>query len=401
MTKKGKSSKTGAVDKLTAKLAQMAMMAKAGKKTKKQKKKKSNKSAGMGPVSSISTAPVAIGNSISGSTSKYVNIANGVRVTGRDFMFTPVGTAAITTWTMVGGTPLSPAAFVDSRIREFQQVYQKYRWKKFCVHYITSSPTSSSGDVMFYYAKNRDSVFLNQTSNFLLPYVISDSNTVLGPQWTNHSACFSLSSVWKSTDYGMEADINEYADGEVFLLSKTASTDSPGYVLFDYEIEFSGEQVSPRLLTLPLARIQYTQLALSSVGAKTQGAALILNLGANNISAGASAFPAGLSQGDIYKVIIDVTNSTFTTGTAANFLQAVVGGIAEPLTLSDGFTCYAVAATTTTLVFYANTPSAFVSGGNGSGTFQFGANLTYNVNLQVWLSLVSTGINASSFVSNF
>jgi len=353
----------------------------------------------MGPVSSITTAPVAIGNSITGSTSRYVNIKNGVRVTGRDFMFTPVGTGTIATWTMVGGTPISPAAFVDSRIREFQQVYQKYRWTKFCVHYITSSPTSSSGDVMFYYAKNRDSVFLNQTSNFLLPFVISDSNTVLGPQWTNHSACFNLSSVWKSTDYGMEADINEYADGEVFLLSKTASTDSPGYVLFDYEIEFTGEQVSPRLLTLPLSRIQYSQLALATTGAIIIGSSAVFVLGLNNISGVQSTFPNGFSQGDIYKIVFDVTNSTFTTGTASNLLQGTIAGTSEALTLTDGFTCYAVAKSTIALVLFPNTPAAFVS--SATTSFQFGASLTFNVNLQAWISLVSTGTNPASFTSNY
>lgn len=386
------------MNKLTSKLAQIAMMGRAGKKTKKKQKKK-NRGGGMGPVSSISTAPVAIGNSITGSTSKYTNIQNGVRVVGRDFMFTPVATGAITTWTMVGGTPLSPAAFVDSRIREFQQVYQKYRWKKFCVHYITSSPTSSSGDVMFYYAKNRDSVFLNQTSNFLLPFVISDSNTVLGPQWTNHSACFTISSDWKSTDYGMEADVNEYADGEVFLLSKTASTDSPGYVLFDYEIEFTGEQVSPRLLTLPLARIQYNQLAVKTSGVKAMGNTNSFILGVNNLGGVQSAFPSGFAQGDIYKVIMDVTNSTFTVGTAANLLEVNVGGSAAAITLSDGFTCYAVATDATTLAFYPNTPSAFVA--QNTVAFLWGTSLTFNVNLQIWISLVSTGQTAASFVSNF
>jgi hypothetical protein len=386
------------MNKLTSKLAQIAMMGRAGKKTKKKQKKKI-RGGGMGPVSSISTAPVAIGNSITGSTSKYTNIQNGVRVVGRDFMFTPVATGSIATWTMVGGTPLSPAAFVDSRIREFQQVYQKYRWKKFCVHYITSSPTSSSGDVMFYYAKNRDSVFLNQTSNFLLPYVISDSNTVLGPQWTNHSACFAISSDWKSTDYGMEADVNEYADGEVFLLSKTVSTDSPGYVLFDYEIEFAGEQVSPRLLTLPLARIQYNQLAVKTLGVSTQGVPNGFVLGVNNLGGAQSSFPSGFSQGDIYKVVVDVTNSTFTAGTASNLLEVIVGGTAAPVVLSDGFTCYAVATNGGILSFYPNTPSAFVA--NSAAAFQWGSTASFNVNLQIWISLVSTGMTASSFVSNF
>jgi len=366
-----------------AKAAQQIMMAKAN--AKRRQKKKRTTTAIMGPVSAISTAPVAVGNSVRGSRSISRQIPGGIVVSGRDFMFTPIGSGSVTTWTMVGGTPLTPVAFGDSSIRNYMQLYQKYRWKRCVVYYITSSPTSANGDVMFYYSKNRESVFLNQTSSFLLPYVLSDPSTVIGPQWTNHAADLKITGTWKSTDYGMDTALQEFADGEVFLLSKTSTTDSPGYVLFDYVIEFADMQISPRLLNLPLPRAQYSNVALTTSGAKSQSAGVefVVNVG-TNLTGGTSAVPNGFTAGDIYKVILDVTNSIFTTGTAANLVQLYTGNSNnQAVTLSDGFTCYGAADTATTLILYPTIEAAAATG----GSLQWGASLTYNVNVQAWVSL--------------
>lgn len=54
--------------------------------TKKKKKVRVSKTV-MGPVSSISTAPVAIGNSVRGASCVSKQTPKGVVVMGRDFMF--------------------------------------------------------------------------------------------------------------------------------------------------------------------------------------------------------------------------------------------------------------------------------------------------------------------------
>lgn len=346
--------------------------------------------ASMGPVSTINSAPVAIGNSIRGTKSLIRPIPNGVHVIGRDFMLQPIGTVnTVTNWCMCGGTPLSPAAFGDSVMRQYMQMYQKFRWKRLVVHYITSSATSDTGDVMFYRGKSRNSVFLNQTSANMLPFVISDPQTVLGPQWTNHSAMLDISTTWKSTDYGMGDDVDAYADGELFLLSKTLTTDSPGYVLFDYEVEFTEMQISPRLLALPLPRAQYSNVAMTLGGAKVQGAEadFLINAG-TNLTGGTSTIPTGFTLGDVYKVIFDATNSVFTVGTAANTLQSNVNNArTSAITITDGLTLYAVCGDSNgTLSLYTNATAAFAC----TNPLQFGATLTYNVNIQVWISLIGS-----------
>lgn len=381
-------------------LAKLAAALLAGKAKRAAPNKGRVTGASMGPVTTINSAPVAIGNSIRGTKSVVRPIPNGVRVVGRDFMFTPIGTVStITGWSMGGGTPLSPAAFGDSIMRQYMQMYQKYRWRNVVVHYITSSATSSSGDVMFYRGKNRDSVFLNQTSSSLLPFVISDPQTVIGPQWTNHSAAIQVTGTWKSTDYGMNADVNDFSDGELFLLTKTSTTESPGYVLFDYEVEFAEMQISPRLLSLPLPRAQYYNVVMTTSGAKTQGneADFLLNSG-TNLSGTTSAVPSGFSQGDIYKVVFDATNSTFTTGTVANLLQINVNAATtEALTITDGLTLYAVAGTAGgTISLYSNASSAY----SCANPLQYGISLTFSVQVQVWISLIGC-INNTSLKPNY
>jgi len=354
-----------------------------------------------GPVSTITTAPVAIGNSITGSQTRVVSHSSGVTCAGRDFMFTPVGSGSIATWVLCGGTPLSPAVFSDSTLRQYMQLYQKFKWKDIVVHYITSSPTSASGDVMFYYGKNRDSVFLSQTSPQLLPFVMSDPNTVLGPQWTNHSARLSVTADWKSTDYGMNNDINDYAAGEVFLLSKSASTDSPGYVIFDYVVEFADMQISPRLLTLPLPRGQYSQLGIGlTATAVVAGNAFVGVAQSNNISGTASSLPTGATVLDVYKVILDINNSAsgaWTNGAPSTLVKLGTGGNAtQAVTLVDGMTIYCVLVTATTLQFYPSATDAFAL----SNPMVFGVTAAVTFTMQSWLSLVGT-INTTNIIPSY
>lgn len=366
-------------------------------------KRKSTPRVAMGPVTTINTAPVAIGNSVRGARCTSTPTNSGVIVNGRDFMFSPIGSGNVVTWTCVGGAPLTPAAFADSTIRQYMQMYQKFRWKQLVVHYITSSPTSANGDVLFYRGKNRGSVFLSQTSPQLLPLVISDPDTVLGPQWTNHSARMQVTSTWKSTDYGMTDDLEAYADGELFLLSKTSTTDSPGYILFDYQIEFAETQITPRLLSLPLPRILYSQANILVSVAVTPASLLSFIFAGSNISGTASVAPTGITQGDIYKVFLDVTNSasaSWVNVTPANLMKIrSTSGVTfgdETYTVVDGTTLYAIAATSNLLYLCSNVSGAYV----GLPNVYANTTATITANLQCWFSLVGT-VNTTNLNPNY
>jgi hypothetical protein len=379
-------------------------------KNKRNKAPKSTPMAGMsnmrGAVTSITTAPIAIGNSVRGVATQVVHSGKNVCLRGRDFMFAPVGTGSVTTWTMCGATPLTPAAFADTTLANYMRLYAKFRFKWITVHYITSSPTSANGDVMFYYGKDRSSVYLNQTSTQLLGFVMSDPSTVIGPQWTNHSATLKMTGDWKLTDYGMHDGLEEYADGELFLLSKTSTTDSPGYVLFDYEIEFAQHQIQPRLLTFPIPRIQYAPINLGRSGLTVSiGDKFSCALTGNDISGAAASLPAGTITGDIFKVIIDVTNSSpssWLNCTTSNLMNSVVNsdGSSVNLAIADGTTLYAVYIGSNIFSFYQNPEQAFNAGTAYRSGVVYGVGAAVTYNLQCWLSYIGT-VGAASTKPNF
>ncbi len=361
------------------------------------------------PVTEVSMAPIAIGNTVRGFKTLVTISGENARLRGRDYCFSPVGTAAqnsgsqpITGWTMVGGTPLTPAAFVDSTLRQYLQMYNKFRFRSFTAHYVTSSPTTSNGDVMFYYGKSRASPFLIQSSPNLLPFVLSDPNTCIGPQWQNMSASFNCSNEWKSCDYGQDAAISLYADGEIFLLSKTASdsTESPGYVMFDYDIEFKEKSIIPRLLTLPISRCQWTNVALFPPTTTVNNTTYTLIAGATNLDGSISNYPTGTVGGDVYKFIFDKTNSVLGVNslvvTAPN-IQSNASGSFTSVSMTDGFTGYAVFTANSGFNLYANLVDAL----SGDRPFLASATTTLSGNnFQFWLSFVTTWVGLNN-LANF
>lgn len=373
------------------------------------KKKRTSRSEGLAAISTINTAPVAIGNSITGHASKEYHTSTGVRVVGRDFMFQAQPTAVGNNgWTVVGGVPLTPAAFVDSCISAYARMYAKFRFRQVIVHYITSSSTASTGDVVLYYQKDRASVMLNTSSNNLLAMVLSDDSTVLGPQWLNHSVKLQMDGKsWKYVDYGMHTGVNDYSTGDLFLLSKTVTTDSPGYVLFDFDIEFSERQIQPRLLTFPMQRIFWWPVCLSrtNVAVSTNDVAYLKCDEGNGINGIVNPVPTGSLEGDVFKIFFDLTNSLAKSGnpaawtncTAANLLKINFGGNNQNLTIQDGMTMYAMYLGGESWYLYTNPEGPF-SGANPDICWQVQATVTFT--LCGWVSYIGS-VNSTELVPNF
>jgi len=344
-----------------------------------------------GSVSTISTAPVTMGNSVRGSTPKIQNIPGGIRVSGRDFAAIANGTGSVATWVPCAGFPVSPVAFTSSIMKQYMNMYSHYKINACVFHYITSSPTSANGDVLFFVQKTHSDPMVNWTSNNFLPFVMSDDCTIIGPQWQNNSIAYRPEPSWIKTDYVTNDDENDQAVADLFLFSKTSTTDSPGYVLIDYEIEFRGLQLNVKNTIYPIARTQWNNISYggSSVSL-TQGNGFdSLSLYGNNTAGNAGALPSGILAGDIYKCFFDVTNSVFGTNySATNLIQYEEPNVTA-VTISDGFTCYAVYAGSNAFRLYPNLDSAIVS--SGSNYLGIGASHTTGVmTLQLWISLVAT-----------
>ncbi len=322
-------------------------MAKGGRVVKMVKRGKKS-TAGFGPVSTINTAPVSVGNSVRGSAPRVTQTTDGARVVGRDFAFSLAATtSAIVNWELIGCMPITPAVLPSSILRNYCQMFNKFKVNRLTFHYITSSPTSQAGDVMFYYEKDRLAPMADYTNNSFLPYVLSDPHTVIGPQWTNHSITLTPTRDWKSTLYGNQSDLNEDAEGTIYFFSKTNSANSPGYLLIDYDLTFKELSVNPRAGSLPIARGQGTFVTFGSDTPSVVGnpATFLMNTGLT-ISGLTTALPQGAIPGDIYKVVFQTTSSQIVntwsgsvTPTPSNFLQ--YGGTDRAITFDDGYTCYA------------------------------------------------------------
>lgn len=376
--------------------------------SKKSKKKatalparKAQRSPAFSDVSTISTAPVAIGNSIRGSKPVITQISDGVRIYGRDFAFGLGATvAAVTGWTLIGGMPLTPAVLPSSALRSYVQMYSKFKVNKINVHYITSSPTTQAGDVMFYYERDFKGPMMDFSSSSFLPFVLSDPLTIIGPQWTNHTLTVQPTDDWNFTDYGLNADLNQTTCGAIYLFSKTASASSPGYALLDYDMSFKEMSVSPRAGYLPVSRGQFAYLNIgvtaSAVTINATGVAAVVQ--GNTPDGVASALPTGALAGDIYKFVADFTastasgvNSAWTNVTAGTLLDLPAGAGNTAQAVDDGFTCYLQYSGSNTLNVYPSLEAAIV----GSNSYRYGVTATITWNLCGLVSLVYAGVTTA------
>nr|UHS71955.1 MAG: hypothetical protein 3 [Luteoviridae sp.] len=300
-----------------------------------------------GAVSTINTAPVSVGNSVRGSAPRVSQTTDGARVVGRDFAFALQATAAaVTGWELIGGMPVTPCCLPSSILRNYCQMFNKYKVNKLAIHYITSSPTSQAGDVLFYYEKDRLAPMPDYSNSSFLPYTLSDPHTVIGPQWTNHSATISPTRDWKTTLYGNQTDINEDAEGTIFFFSKTNAANSPGYLLIDYDIQFKELSVNPRAGSLPVARAQSSFICLTNLFAPAAGIrAQFTATSGKNVSNATSAMPNGAITGDIYKLVLQVTasqqvNPAWTGAPLLTTTTMLTYGSNRALTIDDGTTLY-------------------------------------------------------------
>jgi len=362
------------------------------------------RAANFGPVSTINTAPVAIGNSVRGSKPVVVNSANGCRVIGRDFAFEAKATvAAATSWSLIGGMPITPAVLTTSSLRSYAQLFANFKINSLVVHYITSSPTSQAGDVMFYYERERNGPMVDFTNNSFLPFVLSDPSTIIGPQWNNHSMVIEPVKEFKNTNYGLNSDLNEESAGSFFLFSKTNAANSPGYILIDFDITFKEMSVNPRAGIIPVTRGLWTYLTLftNAITATSGVTGYRPTIGGNNPDGTATALPTGAATGDIYKIVALVTNSTvsgtnaaWSGATTANLLSyQVANGTDVAVTIDDGFTFYGVYDGTSMVCF--QTLEAAKSGvvSTASTVITYGVTATITANLCTMVSYVGSQTN--------
>jgi hypothetical protein len=356
---------------------------------------KSRLSNGMGPfagVTAVSAAPVTIGNTVRSTKLAVQRDAQSVSVQGRDFVQIVGGTATtFNNWTLQAGMPVTPLALSTSSLRGYFQSHEQFRVRRVVIHYITSSPTSLSGDILIFYHANHGGPKVDHTSNNFLSYALSTESAVLGPQWTNHSVELAVAGKWCNTDVLNAEDVQHQADGEVLVYTKNTtngvSADSPGYVVIDYDVNFKNMMTNPRLLTIPSSIFKWFPTA-AFFNAAAVGAGDPVRFDVNTTSDYAltgGKIPPTTPVGTIFQIVLDFQNAIygiftpaslatmFAINQARNAAGAVTGSMVYAI--GTGSTLYAVYRGTTLLDLYPSYPAVFAgntinwTAGGGAGMF--------------------------------
>jgi hypothetical protein len=297
-----------------------------------------------------------------------VPLADGVRIIGRDYVATIGGTStAYNGWTFQSGIGMSPIALNASGLRGFFQTYQKFKWNKANAHYITSSPTSLSGDILLVYHANHGGPKVDHSSSNFLSYALSTDSALIGPQWTNHSvALIEGKHEWFDTDVLNSEDVQHQADGELLVYTKNTTNgsapDSPGYLLVDYDISFQGRMLNPRILTLPSALFKWFPTGCFTPATYTAADQVTAQFTSTNSYSGvAIGLPSGTTNGDVFQIVLDTTaignSGGLPLATAWSYAlnYTGTGATSAPLLASypitNGMTIYAATAGTSAVFF--------------------------------------------------
>jgi hypothetical protein len=305
-----------------------------------------------GGVTSVDLAPVTIGNTIRSVKQQIYPHPNGVRVVGRDFVFAVGGTAtAFSNWTLQAGLGLSPIGLNATGLRGYFQTYERYRWNNCNAHYITSSPTSSTGDILMVYHSNHGGPKVDHSSSNFMSYALSTDSALLGPQWTNHSVSIVRGERdWLNTDVLAAEDVQHQADGELLIYTRNttqgSSPDEPGYVLIDYDITFERRMLNPRVQSLPSSLFKFQPSTFHySGGPVVAGQTVSFDMASTGTyNQLAVALPRGIAQGDVFQVVFDINNASVGGGVSLATMVSVVPtpGTTLPYPIATGTTLYAL-----------------------------------------------------------
>jgi hypothetical protein len=250
-------------------------------------------------------APVSIGTSIKATKPVTRAVQDGLIVSGREFLVS-VYESSNTNWQLSACAPLHPMFYPASVMGSLARTYQKYRFNRVTVHFITRQPTSVTGEVALVYSSQVTEPAENGASANFLPRVMTRGNAILGPIWQCHSIEIDCDSTFRLIDPFISPDITEHIFGEVQAYTLSSVTDTAGYLLIDYDIQFKTTMFTPHSTILPLTTGPGAQYALTDVTTTPTA------LSAVTLTNTTVLTPV---NGTVWKMIINADESTPATGT--------------------------------------------------------------------------------------
>lgn len=294
------------------------------------------------PGTSYSTPPSAIGAVSRGLKPHIVGTKNGQIIYGEDFV-TTLSPLVAGGWATVAGFPVSPYSLGPNALSDACRMYSEWICRKLCVFYVPAIGTASNGQVAIYHKTDRSDPHINPLSSSFFNFVLSQQCGVLGPVWQPMAVEIPCSSDWRSTVPLLAVDINDDADGEVFVATNNfvsaVAPPSAGIVKIQYAFEFRNMARNPRLALIPTPLQVYFNLPIGPSIAYTTSQSAKWGVQGSD-QAGTQNIPGQPNRGDVYKFIIDTGRSSLLGLGPTSFITEQAIGTSFSVTIDNGFTCY-------------------------------------------------------------
>lgn len=314
-------------------------------------KKNSNPRRRSGPVrrstqssgTTISAAPAALGSISRGVKPAVLTGPDGCRVVGEDLAGVASALSANnTTWATCAGFALSPYSLGYNTMADMSRIYSEWRFEKVAMAYVPAIGTSAAGQAALYHKKDRGDPHIDPNGSQFLNYVLSQSTGVVGPVWQPMAINVPCSRDWRSTTPLRNGDVNDDADGEVFLTTNHFSSPalSIGLVKIQYVISFRGMARNPRLSIVPCPQQVYENISFGRNGVSVNTSTSIGGQVFGNDQTGNPNAFTEIGGGAIYKFILDLNRSSLGAATQDNLVAEFVAGGSWQVKLENGFTCF-------------------------------------------------------------
>jgi hypothetical protein len=232
--------------------------------------------------------------------------------------------------------PLSPANMGNAMLGNVSRYYERFRFNRIRIHYLTASATTTDGTVVL--THQMDPINEIPTRGYsgtdLYTNLFSRENTIMGPVWENSYMDIPCHpDKWCYTD-GKYGHTMEDLYGGYIIAYSTLASGVPGRVVMEFEVEFNS-RANNIGNGVPRAAATHAVLALGAVTAGTT--AFVTDIGslqAGNdvistvfVDGGASNFTTGGGAAAMNDCLMTASAFTFREAVGAPmFVRRVAGG---------------------------------------------------------------------------
>jgi hypothetical protein len=271
------------------------------------------------------------------------------------------------------------------------RTYSEFKVDKLMLSFIPSIGTSTAGQVAIYRLPERSSPAIDPNSSTFLPYVLNQQSGAIGPVWQPLTVDFPVSGKWittvplDGTDPDDESEAELYCSTSNFAISGIAP--SIGIFKLMYVISFRNFSRNPRAGLVPLLNQTYFPSALGYSGVTASiGTSVTLNNVGTDQSGNTSVLPAGVLDGDVFKMVVDCGRSSFGAMSGSVIFGVSFLGSVRTLPFAGTVTVYALVSNTAWNMF-----TTFENAMTQSNPLVFAtAQVANSVTVRCFLSLIGS-----------